>query len=339
MLKIGEFARMGQVSVRTLRYYDEIGLLEPARIDRFTGYRYYSAEQLPRLHRILALKDVGLSLEQIARLLDEELSPAEMRGMFRLKRAEIRQQLEEEQARLARIEARLRQIEQGWLEARNEGEGTAMEMRTCPRCGNEVRESDAGFCSFCGAGLTISHAPLLPIKKPAREVAKTSIGFSLVAIVLIIVVSVLVTVVLRRYEATTPRLMSGSLSESQPANAQLALLSVRCERHVRGGRFIFEGQVQNISDRSLRDVFAVVNVYNANPVRVGSGEVPVELATLQPGQTSTFRVTVDYDPTVAYYAVGFKHREGDAIPTRDGRSGKHLQMVKRRIIDNALPMW
>ena len=196
-----------------------------------------------------------------------------------------------------------------------------MEMRTCPRCGNEVRESDAGFCPYCGAGLTISHAPLLPIKKPTREVIRTSVGFSLVAIVLIIVVSVLVAVVLRRRAATTPSLMSGPLSESQPANAQLALLSVRCEKQVRGGRLVFQGQVQNVSELSLRDVIALVTVYNANPVLIGSGEVPVERATLQPGQTSTFRVTVDYDPTVAYYKVQFKHRQGDFIVTRDGRSG------------------
>ena len=63
MFKIGEFSKLSQVTVKTLRYYDEIGLLKPAEVDRFTSYRYYSARQLPRLHRILALKDLGLSLE------------------------------------------------------------------------------------------------------------------------------------------------------------------------------------------------------------------------------------------------------------------------------------
>ena len=112
MFKIGDFSRISQVSVKTLRYYDEIGLLKPARVDRFTGYRYYSVDQSHRLNRILALKDLGLSLEQIARLLDDDLPPAQIRGMLRLKQAEILQCLEEEQARLARVEARLRQIEQ-----------------------------------------------------------------------------------------------------------------------------------------------------------------------------------------------------------------------------------
>jgi DNA-binding transcriptional MerR regulator len=112
MFKIGEFSKLSQVPVKTLRYYDEIGLLRPAKVDRFTGYRYYSADQLPRLNRILALKDLGLSLAQIARLLDGDLPPAQIRGMLRLKQAELQQQVQEEQARLARVEWRLKQIEQ-----------------------------------------------------------------------------------------------------------------------------------------------------------------------------------------------------------------------------------
>ncbi len=112
MFKIGQFSRFSRVTVKTLRYYDKIGLLKPAEIDRFTGYRYYSASQLPRLNRILALKDLGLSLEQIAQLIDGDLSPDQIRGMLRLKQVEIQGRLEEEQARLARVEWRLRQIEQ-----------------------------------------------------------------------------------------------------------------------------------------------------------------------------------------------------------------------------------
>jgi effector-binding domain-containing protein len=98
--------------VKALRYYDEMGLIKPAHVDRFTGYRYYSADQLPRLNRILALKDLGLTLEQIARLLDNGLTPDQIRGMLKLKRAEVEQAMQEDEARLARIEARLRQIEQ-----------------------------------------------------------------------------------------------------------------------------------------------------------------------------------------------------------------------------------
>jgi len=112
MLKIGDFSKLSRVSVKTLRYYDGIGLLKPLQVDRFTAYRYYSYEQLPRLNRILALKDLGMALEQIARLLDEELPPEQLRGMLRLKQAEIEGEVAEAQARLARVEARLRLIEQ-----------------------------------------------------------------------------------------------------------------------------------------------------------------------------------------------------------------------------------
>jgi DNA-binding transcriptional MerR regulator len=111
MFKIGVFSRISQVPVATLRFYDEVGLLKPMRLDSFTGYRYYAADQLARLNRILALKDLGFSLEQIAHLLDEDLPTAQLRGMLRLKRMELQQRLQDEQARLARVEARLRQIE------------------------------------------------------------------------------------------------------------------------------------------------------------------------------------------------------------------------------------
>ena len=112
MFKIGDFSRLSLVSVKALRYYDELGLLKPARVDEFTGYRYYSASQLTRLNRVLAMKDMGLSLEQIALLLDKELTPDQIRGMLRLKQVELRQQLVEGQARLARIEAWLQAFEQ-----------------------------------------------------------------------------------------------------------------------------------------------------------------------------------------------------------------------------------
>ena len=112
MFRIGDFARLAQVSTRALRFYDRLDLLKPAVVDSFTDYRYYTIDQLPRLNRILALKDLGFSLEQIRRLLTEELSAGQLRGMLRLKRAEAEQQVREAQERLARVEARLRLIEQ-----------------------------------------------------------------------------------------------------------------------------------------------------------------------------------------------------------------------------------
>ena len=112
VFKIGDFSRLSLVSVKALRYYDELGLLKPAWVDAFTDYRYYSASQLTRLNRILALKDMGLSLEQIAQLLGKEPTPDQIRGMLRLKQVELRQQLVEGQARLVRIEAWLHAFEQ-----------------------------------------------------------------------------------------------------------------------------------------------------------------------------------------------------------------------------------
>jgi len=112
MIKIGDFSRICQVPVSALRYYAELGLLPPAEVDQFTGYRRYTLDQLPRLYRILALRDLGLSLEQIGLLLREELPPEEIRGMLRLRRAELQGRIEEERARLARVESRLHQIEQ-----------------------------------------------------------------------------------------------------------------------------------------------------------------------------------------------------------------------------------
>jgi DNA-binding transcriptional MerR regulator len=111
-LKIGEFARVGQVSIATLRHYDQCGLLKPNALDPDTGYRYYLLDQLPRLNRILALKELGFPLEQIASLLEEDLSLEQLRGMFTLKQAQTQHMIDTEQARLMRIAARLRQIEQ-----------------------------------------------------------------------------------------------------------------------------------------------------------------------------------------------------------------------------------
>ena len=112
MFKIGDFSKLAQVSVKTLRYYAELGLLRPAWIDRYTGYRYYTLQQLPRLNRILALKELGFSLVEIERLLREDLPAGELRRLMALKHAELLEQVRVEQARLARVEVRLRQIAQ-----------------------------------------------------------------------------------------------------------------------------------------------------------------------------------------------------------------------------------
>jgi DNA-binding transcriptional MerR regulator/effector-binding domain-containing protein len=109
MFSIGEFARLGGVSVRTLRHYDEIGLLRPATVDPDTGYRGYSAAQLGRINRIIALKELGLSLAQVRRLLDG-VTIGELRGMLLLRHAQLEHEVDQHKNQLLGVEARLRSI-------------------------------------------------------------------------------------------------------------------------------------------------------------------------------------------------------------------------------------
>ncbi|WP_411079935.1 MerR family transcriptional regulator [Streptomyces sp. cmx-18-6] len=111
MFTIGDFARYGRVSRRMLRHYDAIGLLHPDRTDPATGYRFYRAAQLARLNRIIALKDLGFTLQQVRAVLDEQVGPDELRGMLRLRRAELAEAVSAATLRLAQVEARLRSIE------------------------------------------------------------------------------------------------------------------------------------------------------------------------------------------------------------------------------------
>ncbi|SEG99511.1 DNA-binding transcriptional regulator, MerR family [Nonomuraea solani] len=111
MFGIGDFARLGLVSVRMLRHYDAIGLLRPAHVDPVSGYRSYQAEQLSRLNRIVAIKDLGFTLEQVRTILDEKVSTEELHGMVRLRRAQLEAQISADLARLRSVEARLRTIE------------------------------------------------------------------------------------------------------------------------------------------------------------------------------------------------------------------------------------
>ena len=111
MLKIGDFSKLAQVTVKTLRRYARIGLFKPAWTDRFSGYRYYTLQQLPRLHRVLALKDLGFSLDQVADLVREDVPVEQLRGMLRRKQTELEGRLRAEQNRLGLVAARLEQIE------------------------------------------------------------------------------------------------------------------------------------------------------------------------------------------------------------------------------------
>ncbi len=113
MYGIGTVARLAQVSVRTLRHYDDLGLLTPAWADPRTGYRYYTPDQVLRLHRILVLRDLGVPLTEIGRLLDDEITVEQLRGILRLRQAETRSRLAAQTEQLTRVEVRLAQLEDG----------------------------------------------------------------------------------------------------------------------------------------------------------------------------------------------------------------------------------
>lgn len=107
MFSIGEFSKLGRVTVDTLRHYDALGLLKPAKVDPFTGYRYYSAKQLLSLNRIIALKEIGFSLEEIARILQEKLTSDQLRGMLKAQLVQAETDIQSAQSRRGRLIARL----------------------------------------------------------------------------------------------------------------------------------------------------------------------------------------------------------------------------------------
>lgn len=111
MFRIGEFSRLGRVPIDTLRHYDALGLLKPAKVDRTTGYRYYSARQLPKLNRIMALKEVGFSLEEIARILRDNLSADQLRGMLKAQLVLAERDIETAQLRRESILGHLRSLD------------------------------------------------------------------------------------------------------------------------------------------------------------------------------------------------------------------------------------
>ena len=105
MLKIGEFSKLSRVSVRMLRHYDEIGLLKPAEIDRFTDYRYYREDQLPTVCRITALKDMGFCLADIVRILAVYDDREALEGFFAARQQELETLSRETEQKLTLLEA------------------------------------------------------------------------------------------------------------------------------------------------------------------------------------------------------------------------------------------
>ena len=71
MFKIGDFSKMCKVTIKALRYYENKDLIKPSYIDKINGYRYYESKQLLEISRIISLKQIGLSIDEIKRIIKE----------------------------------------------------------------------------------------------------------------------------------------------------------------------------------------------------------------------------------------------------------------------------
>lgn len=111
MFRIGEFSKLTQISIRMLRYYDEVGLLTPAEVDKWTGHRLYSVEQIPRLNKILYLRDSGLNVGEIALalMMDEQ----SLLSQLDRKHIEIENVIQAEQEKLRKLELAKNEILRG----------------------------------------------------------------------------------------------------------------------------------------------------------------------------------------------------------------------------------
>ena len=103
LYKIGVFSQMNRVTIKTLRYYDQIGLLEPEYVDEISGYRYYTSGQLPHLHKILSLREMGFTIEEIKQVMEGK--PEE--HLLLSKKSELLKCIAETTGKIARIEGYL----------------------------------------------------------------------------------------------------------------------------------------------------------------------------------------------------------------------------------------
>ncbi len=107
MYRIGIFSKMNKVTIKTLRYYDEVGLLKPSHVDEATGFRYYSASQMPRLHRILMLRNIGFSINEIMQAVEQDIPADVMIGYLKEKQGEVSEIIRNEQTKLLQIQSYL----------------------------------------------------------------------------------------------------------------------------------------------------------------------------------------------------------------------------------------
>lgn len=103
LYRIGLFAGINRVTIKTLRHYDEQGLLVPAYVDMESGYRYYTSSQIADLHQILALKNMNFTLEEIREIQNGKSE----KDLLRVKKSQILKEISELTAKLAQVESYL----------------------------------------------------------------------------------------------------------------------------------------------------------------------------------------------------------------------------------------
>ncbi|WP_425325125.1 MerR family transcriptional regulator [Paenibacillus dendritiformis] len=109
MFRIGEFSKLTQVSIRMLRYYDEVGLLKPARVDKLTGYRLYSVDQIPVIQQIILLRDMEFNVAEIAYAL-ANWDDSFIIGLLENKKKEIQTAIRRELEHIAKIDVAIKDI-------------------------------------------------------------------------------------------------------------------------------------------------------------------------------------------------------------------------------------
>jgi len=112
MLNIGDFSKIGKVTVKTLRHYDQIGLLKPTETDLFTGYRKYSILQLTRLNKILFYKELGFSLKEIADLIEKDITVDQMKKMLEINQRKLESEIANAKKALLITERRIYALNQ-----------------------------------------------------------------------------------------------------------------------------------------------------------------------------------------------------------------------------------
>lgn len=130
MYRIGEFSKLAKTTIKTLRYYDEVGLLTPEGVDPFTGYRYYETRQLYPLQRIMALRQAGLSVDEVRRVLGGH----GVMDVLAARRSELRRELAETEERLTRLACIIDHMQE------DETMQHQATVKTLPACAAYVRE-------------------------------------------------------------------------------------------------------------------------------------------------------------------------------------------------------